>query len=63
MLVSLNEILPKAQKEGYAVGLFNTIDTDMLEGVLSAAEELRDDEAGHRRQEYQGDARDDARDA
>lgn len=41
MLVSLNEILPKAQKEGYAVGLFNTIDTDMLEGVLSAAEELR----------------------
>lgn len=41
MLVNLNDILPKAQKEHYAVGLFNTTDTDMLEAVISAAEELR----------------------
>ena len=41
MLVNLNDILPHAQKNGYAVGLFNTIDTDMLEGAISAAEELR----------------------
>lgn len=41
MLVTLNDILPAAQKEHYAVGLFNTIDTDMLEAVISAAEEVR----------------------
>ncbi|MBQ4269887.1 MAG: class II fructose-bisphosphate aldolase [Clostridia bacterium] len=41
MLVNLNDVLKKAQKEGYAVGLFNTTDTDMLEGVIAAAEELR----------------------
>lgn len=41
MLVTLNEVLAKAQKEHYAVGLFNTTDTDMLEAVISAAEELR----------------------
>ena len=41
MLVNLNDILPKAQKENYAVGLFNTTDTDMLEGVIAAAEEMR----------------------
>lgn len=41
MLVNLNDILPRAQKENYAVGLFNTTDTDMLEGVIAAAEELR----------------------
>lgn len=40
MLVNLNDILPRAQKGGYAVGLFNTIDTDMLQGAVSAAEEL-----------------------
>ena len=40
MLVSLNEVLKKAQKEHYAVGLFNTTDTDMLEAVISAAEAL-----------------------
>ncbi len=40
MLVNLNDILKKAQNEGYAVGLFNTTDTDMLEGVIAAAEEL-----------------------
>lgn len=41
MLVNLNDVLLDAQKNKYAVGLFNTIDTDMLEAVISAAEELR----------------------
>lgn len=41
MLVNLNDVLKKAQREHYAVGLFNTIDTDMLEAAISAAEELR----------------------
>ena len=40
MLVNLNDVLYKAQKEHYAVGLFNATDTDMLEAVISAAEEL-----------------------
>ena len=39
MLVNLNEVLKKAQKGKYAVGLFNTIDTDMLQAVIEAAEE------------------------
>lgn len=33
-------MLAKAKKGGYAVGLFNTTDTDMLEAAISAAEEL-----------------------
>ena len=41
MLVSLNEVLSNAQKGRYAVGLFNTIDTDMLEAVLETAEKRR----------------------
>ena len=41
MLVNFKELLKDAQTNGYAVGLFNTTDTDMLEGVISAAEELR----------------------
>ena len=41
MLVNLNDVLPRAQKENYAIGLFNTTDTDMLEGVIAAAEEMR----------------------
>ncbi len=40
MLVNLQQVLKKAQEGHYAVGLFNTIDTDMLEAVISAAEEL-----------------------
>lgn len=40
MLVNLDYVLKKAQAEHYAVGLFNTIDTDMLEAAISAAEEL-----------------------
>jgi len=39
MLVNLNEVLKKAQKEKYAVGLFNSTDTDMLQAVIAAAEE------------------------
>ena len=41
MLVNLNTVLADAQKNHYAVGLFNTTDTDMLEAVISAAEECR----------------------
>ena len=40
MLVNLNDVLYDAQKGGYAVGLFNATDSDMLEAVISAAEEL-----------------------
>ncbi len=41
MLVNLDYVLKKAQAEHYAVGLFNTTDTDMLEAAVSAAEEMR----------------------
>ena len=41
MLVTLNEVLKDAQKNHYGVGLFNTTDTDMLQGVIDAAEELK----------------------
>ncbi len=41
MLVNLNDVLADAKKNHYAVGLFNTTDTDMLEGVIAAAEEMR----------------------
>lgn len=41
MLVNLNDVLKNAQKEGYAVGLFNTTDTDMLQAAIEAAEEMR----------------------
>ena len=41
MIVNLNEVLKDAQEKHYAVGLFNTTDSDMLEAVISAAEELR----------------------
>lgn len=40
MLVNLNDVLPKAKKEGYAVGLFNTVNLEMAKGVLAAAGEL-----------------------
>lgn len=40
MLVNLNDVLKKAQAENYAVGLFNTTDTDMAEAVIAAAEEM-----------------------
>ncbi|MBR5614396.1 MAG: class II fructose-bisphosphate aldolase [Clostridia bacterium] len=41
MLANMNDVLIDAQKNKYAVGLFNTIDTDALEAAISAAEELR----------------------
>ena len=41
MLVNLNEILKNAQKENYAVGLFNTTDSDMLQAVIEAAEQTQ----------------------
>lgn len=41
VLLNMNDVLKDAQKNHYAVGLFNTIDTDMLEAVISAAEELQ----------------------
>ncbi len=41
MLVNLKDILADAKKNHYAVGLFNTTDSDMLEGVIAAAEEMR----------------------
>lgn len=41
MLVNLNDVLRDAQKNGYAVGLFNTVDLDMVEAVIRAAEEKR----------------------
>ncbi len=41
MLVNLDQVLKKAKAEKYAVGLFNTHDTDMLEAAISAAEEAR----------------------
>lgn len=40
MLANLNDVLKNAQAEHYAVGLFNTTDTDMLEAAISAAEEM-----------------------
>ncbi len=41
MLVNLNAVLSDARAKHYAVGLFNATDSDMLEGVISAAELLR----------------------
>jgi fructose-bisphosphate aldolase class II len=41
MLTNLIDVLDKAQKGRYAVGLFNATDSDMLEAVIGAAEELR----------------------
>lgn len=40
MLVTLNEVLKDAQKNHYAVGLFNTVNLEMAKGVLAAATEL-----------------------
>ena len=41
MIANLNDVLKDAQKNHYGIGLFNTTDTDMLQAVISAAEELR----------------------
>lgn len=39
MLVTLNEVLYDAKKNHYAVGLFNTVNQEMLRAVIAAAEE------------------------
>jgi fructose-bisphosphate aldolase, class II len=39
MLVTLSEVLKDAQKNKYAVGLFNTVNLEMVKGVITAAEE------------------------
>ena len=41
MLVNLDAVLKPAKAGHYAVGLFNTTDTDMLEAAITAAEEAR----------------------
>lgn len=41
MLVNLNDILKDAQKNKYAVGLFNTTDSDALAATIAAAEETK----------------------
>lgn len=38
-LVTLKEVLHKAEKEGYAVGSFNAVDVNLLRGLIAAAEE------------------------
>ena len=39
-LVSMNEVLQKAQKNGYAVGAFNVENMEMIQAGIAAAEEL-----------------------
>lgn len=41
MLTNLNDVLRPAQKNHYAVGLFNTVTLEMTEGIFQAAEALR----------------------
>lgn len=41
MLVNFKDMLKNAQKEKFAVGLFNTTDTDMLQAAIEAAEEMK----------------------
>lgn len=41
MLVTMREVLGDAQKQHYAVGLFNVVTLEMARGVLEAAETLR----------------------
>lgn len=41
MLVNLNDVLHDAKKNKYAVGLFNTVNLEMAEGVIAAAEETK----------------------
>ena len=38
MLATLADVLPKAQKAKYAVGLFNSVNMELARGILSAAE-------------------------
>ena len=41
MLVNLNDVLKDAKAKKYAVGLFNAVNTEMLQGVIEAAEETK----------------------
>jgi fructose-bisphosphate aldolase class II len=41
MLVNLNDILPKARKNGYAVGAFNTSNLEITQAIISASEALK----------------------
>ena len=41
MLVNFIDLLKDAQAKHYAVGLFNTTDTDMLQAAIEAAEDMR----------------------
>ena len=41
MLVNLNDVLLPARQEKYGVGLFNTVNFEMVRGVLQAAETLK----------------------
>ncbi len=40
MLANLNDVLLPARENGYAVGLFNTVNLELARGVIAAAEEL-----------------------
>jgi fructose-bisphosphate aldolase class II len=40
MLVTLNEILPQARKNGYAVGAFNTSNLEITQAIIAAAQAL-----------------------
>ena len=41
MLATLNDVLPRARRGGYAVGLFNAVNLEFARGVIAAAERLR----------------------
>lgn len=41
MLINLNSILPQARKQGIAIGAFNFNDLEFLQGILTAAEEIK----------------------
>ena len=40
MLVNLNDILPRARKNGYAVGAFNTSNLELTQAIINAAQRL-----------------------
>ncbi|MBO5516973.1 MAG: class II fructose-bisphosphate aldolase, partial [Firmicutes bacterium] len=39
MLVNMKDMLAKAAREGYGVGNFDVFNTELLKGVMEAAEE------------------------
>ncbi len=41
MLVNLNKILPRARKQGYAVGAFNTSNLEITQAIINAAQALK----------------------